>query len=105
MENAVDALKIAFAVMVFTMALSLAMVMFSQAKETSDIVLRTSDVSEYIEYIRSDGDNVKSRVVGLETIIPTLYNYYRENYTVIFLDSTNNEIAPFKSLLKSYPFT
>ena len=34
MENAVDALKIAFAVMVFTMALSLAMVMFSQAKET-----------------------------------------------------------------------
>lgn len=97
MENAVDALKIAFAVMVFTMALSLAMVMFSQAKETSDIVLRTSDVSEYIEYIRSDGDNVKSRVVGLETIIPTLYNYYRENYTVIFLDSSYNFMPIYKT--------
>ena len=71
MENAVDALKIAFAVIVFTMALSLAMVMFSQAKETSDIVLRTSDVSEYIEYIQNNEDSGRSRVVGLETIIPT----------------------------------
>ena len=101
MENAVDALKIAFAVMVFTMALSLAMVMFSQAKETSDIVLRTSDVSEYIEYIENTRSRVTvdmgtSRVVGLETIIPTLYNYYRENYTVIFLDSTNNFMPIYK---------
>lgn len=97
MENAVDALKIAFAVMVFTMALSLAMVMFSQAKETSDIVLRTSDVSEYIEYIENTVDMGTSRVVGLETIIPTLYNYYRENYTVIFLDSTNNFMPIYKT--------
>lgn len=87
MENAVDALKIAFAVLVFTMALSLAMIMFTQVRETADIVLRVSDVSQYIEYIESDQYSGESRVVGLETIIPTLYNYYRENYTVIFLNS------------------
>lgn len=88
MENAVDALKIAFAVIVFTLALSLTMVMFTQARETSDIVLQASDVSEFIEYISvEDYQEGTSRIVGMETIIPTLYNYYRENYTVVFLDS------------------
>lgn len=94
MENAVDALKIAFAVIVFTMALSLAMFMFTQAKETSDVVLQASDVTEYMEYIEGSGEN---RIVGLETIIPTLYNYYRENYTVIFLDSDYSFMPLYKT--------
>lgn len=93
MENAVEAIKIAFAVFVFTMALSLSMVMFTQAKQTSDVVLKASDVTEYMEYIESSSDSIGSRVVGLETIIPTLYNYYRENYTVIFVDS-NYDFMP-----------
>lgn len=101
MENAVDALKIAFAVIVFTMALSLAMVMFTQAKETSDVVLSTSDVTEYMEYIESSADSSESRVVGLETIIPTLYNYYRENYTVIFLDSNYDFMPVYET--QTYP--
>ena len=94
MENAVDALKIAFAVIVFTMALSVAMFMFTQARETSDVVLRTSDVTEYMEYIQGSGE---SRIVGLETIIPTLYNYYRENYTVIFLDRDGSFMPLYES--------
>ena len=92
MENAVDALKIAFAVFVFTMALSLAMYMFSEAKATGDIVLARSDVTGYMDYTElediQEGVTVigTDRVVGLETIIPTLYKYYKENYTVIFRD-------------------
>ncbi len=93
MENAVDALKIAFAVLVFTMALSLSITMFTQAKTTSDAVLRASDVTEFMEYIENSATSTDSRIVGLETIIPTLYNYYRENYTVIFVDS-NFEFMP-----------
>ena len=42
MENAVDALKIAFAVFVFVMALSITMYMFTIALETSDTVLTES---------------------------------------------------------------
>ena len=84
MENAVDALKIAFAVFVFTMALSLAMYMFSEAKATGDIVLARSDVTGYMDYTElediQEGVTVigTDRVVGLETIIPTLYKYYKE---------------------------
>ncbi len=92
MENAVDALKIAFAVFVFVIALSLAMMMFTQARETADIVLQSSDTARLAEYteLNEISSNVAiedDRVVGLETIIPTLYKYYKENYTVIFLES------------------
>lgn len=93
MENAVDALKIAFAVFVFVMALSIAMYMFTQAKVTSDIVLQASDVTEFMEYtemppIEEGGSMInEDRIVGMETIIPTLYKYYKENYTVIFRNS------------------
>lgn len=91
MENAVDAFKMAFAVILFTMSLSLAIFMFSEARETADIVLHSSDITEFMEYIELDEmDGTENRVVGLETIIPTLYKYYKENYTVIFLN-TNGE--------------
>lgn len=86
MENAVDALKMAFAVMVFVMALSLAIYMFSQARETADIVLHSSDVTQYMSYEQVAKGSEK-RIVGLESIVPTLYKYYKENYTVIFRDS------------------
>jgi len=87
MENAVDALKIGFAVFVFTMALSLAIYMFTEAKTTADIVLHSSDITTYMEY-EEVAEGSENRVVGLETIIPTLYKYYKENYTVIFRDSS-----------------
>lgn len=92
MENAVDALKMGFAIFVFTLALSLAMYMFTKARETANIVLQSSDVSKYIDYTDSSSINSgvlieDDRIVGLETIIPTLYKYYKENYTVIFLKS------------------
>lgn len=94
MENAVDALKIGFAVLVFVMALSLTIYMFAQVRETADIVLHSSDVTEYMQYEGfEDYETAKKsseRVVGLETIIPTLYKYYKENYTVIFRDSSGN---------------
>lgn len=89
MENAVDALKIGFAVLVFVMALSLTMYMFTHAKETADLVLHSSDMSAYMEYIEPE-NGTENRVVGLETIIPTLYKYYKENYTVIFRNSSGD---------------
>ena len=88
MENAVDALKIGFAVLVFIIALSLTMFMFTQAIKTADMVLYSSDISEFMQYEGfsdfEDAQESSERIVGLETIIPTLYKYYKENYTVIF---------------------
>lgn len=93
MENAVEALKLSFAVFVFVIALSLTMTMFTKARETADIVLHSSDMLELVEYddfLRpgESFDSKKNRIVGLETIIPTLYKYRQENYTVIFREAS-----------------
>ena len=84
MENAVDALKIAFAVMVFTIALTLAISTFSQARETSEAVLFMNDKTNYYSWEDEVNYSEDKRIVGIEAIIPTLYRYYKENYTVIF---------------------
>jgi len=84
MENAVEALKMAFAVMVFVMALSVSMISFNKVKATSVLILYTKDETNYLEYQGATGKVAENRIVGLETIIPTLYKYYKENYTVLF---------------------
>jgi len=101
MENAVDALMIGFAVLVFTMALSLTIYMFSNAIKTSDMVLHSSDVTEFMEYQGFDNyteaEDSKNRIVGIETVIPTLYKYYKENYTVIFRNASRNYLELYET--------
>ena len=97
MENAVDALKIAFGVFVFTMAISISMYMFTMARETSDSVLQRSDVTALMEYIETSDMIGEERIVGLETIIPTLYKYFKENYTVIFLDTDETPLELYQT--------
>lgn len=97
MENAVDALKIAFALFIFVMALSLCMYMFTKAIQTSDIVLESSDVTTFMEYVEPSDMIGEDRIVGLETIIPTLYKYYKENYTVVFLESDGSPMELYTS--------
>lgn len=89
MENVVDALKMAGAVLLFVMALSVAILSFTQSRQTIDTVLKHSDrESLTIEgdsrfyYLASKSDT--SRYVGKETIIPTIYRAYKENYKIIF---------------------
>lgn len=100
MENATDALKIAFAVVVFTIALAIAITMFSQLNEVSRVVLSSSDTTQYYEYIKVDKTE-SSRIVGLETIIPTLYKYYQENYTVLFLKTDGTPLPLYNTQINS----
>lgn len=104
MENAVEALKMAFAVIVFSMALTIAFTMFTQAKNTSDIILEQEDEAtayEYYNYEEGQSAKYQKRVVGLETVIPTLYKYYKENYTVVFKQGTyiNGQLYDVKNLV------
>ena len=85
MESAAEALRLAFAVLVFVMTLSIAMFMFSQARETADIVLGASDNQRYYEPIQTGTEN---RIVGFETVIPTVYKYDKERYKVTFKTGT-----------------
>jgi len=84
MENAAEALMMGFAVLVFVIALTVGITVFSQAKDVSDIVLYAQDETNYYDYQGAVGKASQNRIVGLETIVPTLYKYYKENYTVLF---------------------
>ena len=88
-EIIADALKMAGSVLLFVMGLSIAILAFSQARESMDIVLSYSDrESLSIEgnprfyYLSKDNDT--SRYVGKETIIPAIYRAYKENYKIVF---------------------
>lgn len=93
MENASDAIIMAGAILIFVMALTITMNVFSQVRATIDTVVYTTDETNYYEYIGTEDNNgIKNRRVGLETVIPTLYKYYKENYTVVFLDSNGDPL-------------
>ena len=96
MENSTDALKMAFAVIVFVMALTIAVMMFSQLNQVSKLVVSSSDITKYYEYKPAENEE-QTRIVGLETIIPTLYKYYKENYTVLFLNENGKPLSLYKT--------
>lgn len=83
MENAVEAMKMAFGMIVFVLALSASMYLLNTATSTSKILLYYADETNYLDNINIDETNtVTKRTVNVETIIPTLYRYYKENFAV-----------------------
>ena len=87
MENAADALKMAGAVLIFVLAISIIIFAFGQVRETSDIILDYRDrETEYISdeenhYYHTTGTE---RIVGLETVIPSIFRAYLEKYKIVF---------------------
>ena len=93
MENATEALKMGFAVLVLVVALSLTIYSFTRVRETSAQITAEADVRQYYQQLtlnETEGStNVQAnRIVGVETVIPTLYRYYKENYTILFYKGT-----------------
>lgn len=103
MENAVRALEYAFAVLIFIIGLSASIYLLSEVKTTSDIVFSRVDTQRFYvdaeipEDELTDNGNIKynGRIVNIETIVPTLYRYYKENYIVEFYDLAGNNIIKF----------
>lgn len=85
MENAVEALKIAFAVILFVLALSLSISCFSQA--INAVTNITTMYDGEAEYEKVQSANGLTRTVGVETIIPTMYTAYDENIEIYFFES------------------
>lgn len=86
MENAVKALEYGFAMLVFVIALTLSIYVFSQARETADAVFFYTDSRTLYDEteLSSDEINANGRIVSIETIIPALYRDYKENYVIEF---------------------
>jgi len=121
MENAADALKIGFAMLVFVSSITAAFFGITLAVDASNTVVRATDITEFFPEVRyvedgnlyriihradpDDTDNIimeihhdgRSRIVGVDELISNLYRYYVENFGIIIRDSHNppREIARF----------
>lgn len=82
MENAAEALKMAAAVLIFVLALSISINSFSEVRQTSQTILNYRDREYETTYVEDNGST--ERLVGAETIIPSMYKIYQENYKIIF---------------------
>ena len=94
MENISDALKMAGAALLFVIALTVTIMLFSQARETAQIVLYSRDNTNYYQKLNPTNNGV-TRVVGIETVIPTLYRYQQEGIVIRIIASDGTEIQAF----------
>ena len=93
MENVTQALFMAFAMFVFLIALTYSIYMIRTLNVTSKTLMYRVDETNKYESMRLaeiDSDIRSSRTVSIDTIIPTLYRYYKESYSVKILDETGN---------------
>ena len=93
MENVGDALKMAFAVFVFVIAMWIALSLLGQANATAREIFFSMDKITYLDPQRVGGSGANNRIVGLETIIPTIYRYSVENCGVTIIDKGGNLVA------------
>lgn len=96
MENVADALTMASAALLFVLAFSLTMVLFSKAKETSDLMVEHLNVQEYLPKMGSVQNNV-TREVGIETVVPTIYRYAQNDGSlqIRICDTDGSELQVF----------
>lgn len=98
MEDAVHAMIMAFSVIVFIIGLTIAVYMFQQITSTADNLLYYSDRTNFydnIELNMSDENALTKRIVDMDTIIPTIYRYYKENFCVKIYDAKGGLIQIF----------
>ena len=75
MENATDALLLAFAVFIFVVALSVSFSTLAQAKSTADVILFYSDRENFQTPLKDDKDDATytSNLLPLRYTTPLVY--------------------------------
>ena len=103
MENATDALKMAAAVLIFVGALSLAMMSLTKAKQASQSLITTDEVSCYSYKSSFSNVNFSSvREVGIDTVIPNIYSYYQNFNTILFYTASDSTLGDIKPMVLYY---
>lgn len=107
MENAAEALKMAVAVLIFVLALSIGVNAFAEARIASQTILDYKDREFDTTYIDS-ATVEKERTVGLETVVPSMYKSFDESYKVVFkgieglYKKKDSETGNYKPVCKIY---
>lgn len=100
-QNITDAMNILFGIMVFIIAVSLTMYLFTTLSNTSNSIFETIGMAKYTQNVSLNADDNEdkiddaikrfdNRTVTKSTIIPMLYRYYKENFTVKIYDKNKN---------------
>lgn len=119
MENAVNALKMAAAVLIFIIAIGTSFSVFSTAKQTADAIIGMRDKQAYLEaaedvdgILYTSSESISSgsvsgvtrngdRVVQIDDVFSTIYRYAKEKYGVTIVKSDGTVIARFDSNTES----
>ena len=88
MENAAEALKMAGGVLIFVLALSICINAFTNTRQGIDNIVLYSDREFLTTYVEQNKGT--KRIVGAESIVPTIYRAYKENIKIKF-DFLNND--------------
>lgn len=89
MENAAEALKMAGGVLIFVLALSICINAFTNTRQGIDNLVLYSDREFLTTYVEQNKGT--KRIVGAESIVPTIYRAYKENIKINFQFSENQE--------------
>ena len=90
MENASDALIMAGEMLIFIVALTVCISSFTKVRVEIDKIVgqketvqmaKNEENQEYVNYIKSKKNN-SIRVVGAETLLPSMYRAIKENYVI-----------------------
>lgn len=103
MENAVDALKLSFALFIFAVAITLTISVVGQARATADTVFETTDKTLFYDYATNEDYNAtEDRIVSFETILPTIHRYAKEQYAVTIFDTDGSPIVRYDLYTESF---
>lgn len=102
MENGVEALKLASGMLIFVLAITITISTFTMASQALNRIFTSQDADKYVTIIGDDGKehylnyvdfelDGGTREVGVETIIPSIYRAYKENYAIYFYNSDGSE--------------
>lgn len=98
MENAVEALKMAFAVFVFVFAISLTLNSFTKAKDAADAILYHTDKTNYYLYVDSLNQE-KGREVTKDAITASLFRKQSDTYIIVNISSTEKYIFNYTGIV------
>ena len=90
MENAAEALKIAFAVMMFVLALTVSISSFSSASTTVTSLINMTDRENEYTYVEPNED--LTRTVGIETVVASMYRAMDQNIEIYIKDEHGENI-------------
>lgn len=105
MENVTEGLYISVSVLLFVVAMSLTMLLFSQLTKTAEVVFDDALSPRYYSEIEIDrGDPSKrgsKRIVGKNDIITALYRYPIQTVAITILDVDGKEYQVFDKYIES----